>query len=258
MRYLLTVLFLISLVIVAAQDMRNKPQNETSDDFEKLTFNVSLPKERYYPLESVFVTFSLMNDTATRLSTYNPIFEIEAKLKLLTAEGTRVFDLPSAASGIPMRFPMFLEQGNSLKKTVGLDIVRTEIVPSPWEYEVQFVLSNSTKTSSLESNTVRILVAEPQGINRDAYIALRKHSKYLGSFSWAFVEKDGERLLEKFVREHWASEYGELAIYNLGLIYKSKGAFDKAESQFERIKSSQNEHIADLAKKSLVELKKKR
>lgn len=252
---MMKLLLLVPLCLMLFISTFGQKEVEITDGFENMTFRVNLNKKNYYPLETAYVEFELLNSTNSSLSVTRPSFILESKLKVVHTDKISIYRIPTQYSGIPKRFPTLLKSGNSFSEVLAVDLINKDLFPKIGPYVIQFILYSPDKTKFLKSNEVSINIVQPIGLNNNAYKFLEKYSKYIGTFSWAFTEKEGDKILETFVQNYSNSIYGESAIYNLGMIFNSQGRLNEAENLFSRIKNSSNQVIAKSAKHFIKEIK---
>ena len=107
-------------------------------------------------------------------------------------------------------------------------------------------------------------VVSPEGLDKNAFNFINGQVKNIRFGSTLFgvmllQEKNGSDLLKMFVDRYGESGYGVYAIDMLGTYYLSyEKDMDKAEAEFEKIKSSENKFIANNACKILKEIEKRK
>lgn len=252
--------FLVLMLSVFALAQTSVTKTSKKDGFKKMSFEVNVDKNNYLLYEPVFVAFKFTNKTEVPQTTDSPSFIHESKLRINFEGAVTVFEHLSSTNGIPgVRFPSIFrpDEFSTSKEIISPSLVRT-FFPESGNYQLQFVLFSSDGTQMIESNVIEVEIRNPQGINKEAFDFLQKHNSYFGMSSWAYGGKDGEELLAEFVSKYSQSVYGEIAINSLANIYLGKGELDKAKAEFEKNKSSNQEIIADEAKKSLAEIEKRK
>jgi hypothetical protein len=153
---------------------------------------------------------------------------------------------------LPGQVETVLQPGNFCEDEKEIEGV---LFPAPGRYRVQFVIHDSNGgRGQISSDVIEIAVGTPEGINKAAMNFLKNYENPT-TFYWAWKEKDGLALLERFINDYSTSVYGESAIRYLGSLYLARGDLDKAAMAFRRIQTSSNNVIAAEALKSLSEIK---
>jgi len=252
-------LFVLTIVSLAAFAQKSLVQQTNKDDFEEMSFEVSVKKDNYLPIEPIFAEFSFTNKTKDLITTDIPNFLQESKVKIyFEGKVIEIEHLGAMSENTEVRFPSSFKPNQIYKKEEMLGPSVGWYLTQPGTYQLQFVLHNSDGTKILKSNLIDIEVKTPQGTDKDAFDFLNKHRDFFGLSSWVSQERKCEDLLKTFVNKYGESVYSELAISTLGSTYLARGEFDKAQVEFEKISSSDNKYIADNAKKSLAEIEMKR
>ena len=234
-------------------------QEKGRDGFEKMTFEVKFDKKNYFPVEPVFAKFKFSNQTQKLIETYAPNFVSESKVKFKIDGKMREISWFNSIIGGGIRFPNtfkpneFYEREELLGPTFGWNFTE------PGNFQLQFILRSSDGSKTIESNVIDITIENPTGINKEAFDFMKKHKDFFGLSSWAYAGEERENLLETFVNNYSQSVYGELAISSLGTVYLvSKGQLERSRIEFEKIKDSSNNVIAEDAKRSLLEIEKRK
>lgn len=248
--------FLVGLIAVA-QD-QNLGQNRVVDDFENMSFQVALEKDTYLLFEPLYATFRFSNQTGKPQTTYIPVFLRESTLIINFNGSIKEYYPLNTNIPIPFRFPGVSRPGAVYEEEGILSSMLDLWFPEPGSYQLQFVLRSIDGAKTISSNTIELTIAEPRGLEKEAYEFLKIHEKYAGLFFWVHVEKDNLPYLEEFVSKYSQTPYGELAIYHLGAAYKWNGDLDKAQAEFEKLKSSKRKSIADEAEKALNDVKERK
>ncbi len=244
----LTIAFVLVIIVVAKSFAQESNDNS---DFNQLSFEVELNKTTYFSLETMFVTFRLINRTQNSVIADRPSFLNDSTLKIINFRGeTKEITSMSLSSGRPQKLPgkKPMLQPSQTYEEITVPSITSEIFSDKGKYKLQFFLNG------LASNVIEITITDPTGLNKDAFDFF---SQYQGrnSFEWIWTEKNGIVLLEEFVSKYGESVYGEQAIYALGNIYKARDEIEKAQNEFEKIKTSDNKLIANQANKSLQDIK---
>lgn len=253
--FCLILLTTVNLVSFAQNSMVEK---KSSSNFEKMSFEVSLDNDNYMPLEPMFAKFSFANKTSDELITEIPNFLQETKIRVGFDRKIRDINYLGSVIGNGIRFPSTFKPNEIYEKEEMLGPSVGWHFTEKGTYQLQFILRSADGSHTLESNLIEIEIREPQGKDKEAFNFLNKHRDFFGLSSWFPEKKECENLLETFVNKYSQSVYGELAISSLGDTYFSKGEFDKAKAEFEKISSSDNKYIADNAKRSLTEIEAKK
>lgn len=234
-------------------------QEKGKDGFEKMTFEVKFDKKNYFPVEPVFAKFKFSNQTQNLIVADNPNFLSESKVRINVDGKVREISSLNSITGGGIRFPRtfkpndFYESEELLGPTFGWNFTE------PGNYQLQFILRSSDGSKTIASNVIDITIENPTGIDKEAFDFMKKHKDFFGLSSWVYAGEDRENLLETFVNNYSQSVYGELAISSLGTIYLvSKGQLERSRIEFEKIKDSPNNLIAEEAKRSLAEIEKRK
>jgi hypothetical protein len=255
MKKIIYVLF-VTIINVIVFGQNTVVQNNDRDNFEKMTFEVLLNKSSFVISEPIFINFKISNQTESQQKIYAPDFIRESKLKVISVDKTLVFDHLSPLSVDGISFPAVVPPNwTSFKDEMFNSSFTGYFFPESGKYKLQFVLHNPGMEKFIESNIIEITIEKPNGINKDALDFMTKHQDFFGLSSWAGDGKNSLVLLEEFVSKYSQSAYGELAISSLADMYKSKNDLSKAQTEFEKIKTSDNKLIADEATKALGEIK---
>ncbi len=251
------VLALISAIVFGQTSV---VQNTGKDDFEKMTFEVGLNKNSFVISEPIFIKFKFSNHTGVPQMTYSPAFIGESELKVSSRSKTLTHRNLSAFNGISgVRFPLTVPPAwVSTKDEILTSPFTGYIFPISGEYQLQFILRSSGSEKTIKSNIINITIEKPTGINKDALDFMKEHQEFFGLSSWTDDGKNSLALLQEFVSKYDQSAYGEPAISALADIYESKNELDKAQIEFEKIKSSKNKLIADEANKALENIKERK
>jgi len=249
----ISILFLISLCSLG-QTTNSERKEKT--DLEKLIFEVKLNKESYLPFEPVFVTFELSNKTNKVLEAKQPPdFLRSSQIKITNPQGKTVeIRGLSLTSGGGVNLPGYkfeLKPHQSYREEY-VPAIDPKVFSETGNYELQFFLNG------LESNLIEMEVVSPQGLDKAAFDFISEHGKDIW-FGRMLQEEEGSNVLKIFVQNYGESGYGEYAINLLGKYYlHEEKNIDKAEVEFEKIKSSENKIIAYEAKRFLKEIEQRK
>jgi hypothetical protein len=249
----LFILTTVSLVVLAHT---SHVQEKSKDNFEKMSFEVELNKNSYLPLEPIYAKFKFSNQTGAPLAIERPQFLVDSKLRVSFKDKLSEFNRLTLSTGrpqpMPGEIPVF-QHGDVYERGYILNTGLEGFFPEPGSYQIQFVLySPDGGTKSIVSNLIEITIENPRGIDKEAFEFLNKYKNETLFFGGE--KGNGQFLLETFVNKYSESVYGEYAIYQLGLAYRYKNEIDKAQVEFEKIKSSKNKYIADIANESLEDV----
>lgn len=227
------------------------------------SFEVNINKRTIFRFEPVFAEFK----ATLPFGDEKPSFARETSVKVTFQGETKDFGLLSQ-SEMPQRLPAPKEvpllgsrstDAHSVNDTYcGVESLERveEFFPVSGVYQIQFLLHASSGT--MVCDPIEITVTDPSGgVDKHAFDMLKKYEQPM-SFSWVWKEKNGLSLLENFVEKYGDSVYGEMAIRYLANVYKAKDELDKAQMEFEKIKSSENSIIAKEANSSLADISKRK
>lgn len=225
--------------------------------FDKLTFEVELNKNSFLPFEPLLVKFKVFNQTKLPLAADNPQFLRDSVLKVTNSNG-RIIEvnslITSQGRALPLPGQIPILQPLQSYEEIKIPAIDSNVFSEPGKYKLQFILYGGTKP--LESNVIEVAIEIPLGIDKDAFDYLNKNGKNVW-FAPSFRE-NCFNLLRNFVDMYGESTYGKYAIKSLASYYFYKGELDKAQTEFEKIKDSQNKVIAEEAKRSLAEIENKK
>lgn len=259
MKKFFSVLAILTFSLSAVAQISNT-RSEEKDDFKKMSFEVGFDKGNYLLLEPIVVEFKFSNQLGIPQTVDIPSFMQESKLKVIFEGKTLIFEHLSSLGGAPgVRFPNILQHNESFAaKEIISSSFAGAFFSKPGNYQLQFILCSSDGTRTIESNVIKVKIENPQDINKEAFNFLQKHKQYFGMSSWDYGGRDGEVLLEAFVDGYSQSVYGEFAINSLGNVYLAGGKLDKARAEFEKLKFSRNNILANDAKQSLSDIEKRK
>ena len=258
MKWILSLLVTsITSVVCFGQDL--SPTVQTArDQFDQFNFEVQLNKERYILGEPVIVRFALRNSTRGPRSTYAPEFLKESKMVVRARSSTKIHQNLTAPVGKPVRMLDRLDAGGMI---VAEDLIAPAFVmaffPEPGKYRIQVVLSNTAGDKDLKSNVIEVEFDTPVGIDGDAFEYMQRHKDFFGLSSWTDNGNNGFSLLQKFAIDFEPSVYGDLAISSLASIYATRGEFESARHQLEKLQSSRSSFFSKHANDRLADLDKK-
>jgi hypothetical protein len=253
---IISILFAIALLIPLQLF-----QAQISISHTERYFEVKLNKEKYLPCEPMFAEFK----AKLPVTDEEPLFLHETTISVSFEDQAKKVVGLGVNFETPQRLPKVVDPLVILNKSANEDEITTYqrkvsidavngLFRKAGKYQIQFILySLNAPNNEITSNLIEITIEEPTGINKEAFEFI---SKYNGvtTFNWVWEEKNGIALLEEFVAKYAQSIYGEKAILYLGNIYKAKDQLEKAQIEFEKIKSSENKLVADEASKALQDI----
>lgn len=218
------------------------------DQFSKLTLQASLNKDRFVPLEPIFLSLRLFNGTPSPLSTISlPSFE-KIVLRVRKDKNSRSFSglffTGPPREGLGRIFKPGASLNDQLALTKDLDLMLSE----EGKYLIQFELTNSAE-NKIQSNEIEIWRVEPNENERLAIAFLKEHST--GELFWWKDSKSGQVLLESFVERFQNTVFGEFAILKLGFAYISMGDCEKGREVLSKIRNSDNPYLSTQVKSLL-------
>ncbi|KXK04816.1 MAG: hypothetical protein UZ17_ACD001000819 [Acidobacteria bacterium OLB17] len=222
-----------------------------------LTFSVKSNKATYLPYEPLFVTFELTNNTQaqTSYSGARPLFLIHSSVQVTAPDGAvscvRFLSLSSGGGPNLPGQKFEIKQGERFAETL-VPAIDSRYLEKPGKYTLRF------SYSGLDSNSIEITVAEPMGLDEEAFRFLANHGKDIW-FGRMLQEKDGPAALKTFVQRFESSSYGDFAVLSLGKYFLNvEMNLSNAQTEFAKLRSSQNTFIADTAKKHLAAIARSR
>lgn len=253
--YVSICLILMAFIVFVydAKGQKNDNLSRTNQSWE-----VRLNKGFYFLHEPIFAHFetTLLGDER------KPVFRYDASIKVTFQGETKDFGVLSrggAAEELPNVILSTPGPGlnESRSRTFKSDeyIERVdELFPKAGIYEIQFFWHKPSGITA--SNSIQITIQEPTGgAEKQAFDFLNKNENPI-SFNWIWKRKDGVSNLENFVARYSESVYGEAAIRYLANVYKARGEIDKAQVEFEKLRSSKNKPFSDEAEVAISEIAK--
>jgi hypothetical protein len=228
------------------------------NNFEKMSFQVTLDKQSYLPLETIFAIFEFSNRTNSSLETYEPVFLRETKIKYVFNGVAGEID-PLDYAGMPGFRPAgsmlpgkSIVEEKMLTQTVGWELVR------PGIYDLEFVLHDSSNSAFIKAPRIKLEIKNPKGINKKAFDFINEHRDFFGLSTWAILTDEQQKIMETFVNRFGNSVYGENAQWLLADSYLSEQKFDKAQLLFKRLRNSPHRIVSDEARQSLSEIERQK
>jgi hypothetical protein len=225
-----------------------------------MRFEIALDKTEYLQLEPISIKCQFSNETNKPQTTIVPSFLKESQMEVNLNGESKQFNSLSIFTGLLRRTPVTIEAGNAFGEEITLETNLDEFFPVPGTYTIRLVIAGS-KGKLLRSNSVKLTIFEPTGINKEAYDFIQRnkvHWRHPVLFYWDndIKGEDGKTLLEEFVSKYSESIYGEAAIYQLGNYYFRNDEYEKAEVELQKLKFSRNPRIAKDARATLSDVQK--
>lgn len=244
-------------------EFEKAPKQETykpdKDDFKKMSFEVELNKTEFVLLEPIGIKFRFANKTNQPQTSFAPTFLTETTVKISRNDKNWDRSLYNLSISIPVRPPRLFMPGQTVESNgIVQPNFENKFFPEPGIYQLQFFLS-ADGIRKLPSAVFEVEIKRPTGIDKEAFDYLMKYQSQSSSELFYFDgRKNGNDAprLEKFVAKYGSTAYGEYAIFSLGNFYLFYDEFEKAEVEFEKIKTSDNKIIADATAKALAEVEK--
>ena len=255
MKYLLFLILVVTFF--SGLTLQGQTTGSSSESTDRLVFEVDLNKSAYRPLEPIFASFRLSNESSQPIAASRPDFLRDAALTIIDPLGKSVVvgrltnssgggrALPSAPSVLACR---------SVYRAEAVIAIDPMLLFEPGTYKLRFSLNGPNK--SIRSDWIEITVIQPEGIDESALEFLQKN----GSDPWfgdVFMEKTDAGTLIDFVDRYGKSIYGEYAALSLGRYYSNSGQPEKAIPEFDKVKSSSNAILARWASKGASEAEKR-
>lgn len=199
-------------------------------------FRLATTTHRLVRLEPIPLLLSLKNEGPTNVEVatvpnlrgpYLELYVVGAggqmvRMEGLTAESVRIG---------PARIKLKPEEKYEEKILLTLGV--NKYFQEAGTYHVQAVLYDDATGGKLTSNVLEITVAEPEGVDSQAFDYLMAHVN-----PSTFFENGARKSLdraEEFVQFFPASRYGDYVVYQLGLYYLERKQFDKSVKHFEKL-----------------------
>lgn len=230
------------------------------NDFEKMSFEVELNKTEYVLLEPIGIKFRFSNKTDQPQTSYTPNFLTDTSVKISHNNESWERALYNLSINSSVRFPAIFMPGKTIEANGILQPNFTnKFFAEPGKYRLQFFLSDRREgVEKISSSIFEVEIKQPAGIDKEAFSYLQKYIQNQLSSDLFYLDerKNGQDAarLERFVAKYSSSVYGEYAIYSLGNFYLFYDEMEKAKSEFEKLKNSSNNILADNAKISLNEI----
>jgi hypothetical protein len=262
------VLMLIPIVLSQITAV-NQSVKEDFSSGKDLAWDVSSLKDSYLPLEPIQIKFRATN--TTNLSTY--VYEkTDFVLYVTHLEKTKkiedIFPYPHGEL-----FVGKVKSGESKDLHHFFDAKLLEMFPDYGRYDLMFAVpyfdENDKKLKEFPLNRFSINITQPIEVDKKAFDFLNKYdnSRFLHGL---LEQKNSEVLLRKFVEKYEQTPYWDYVVERLASLYSgradysNKGDLDvienieKAEVEFEKIRTSTNPVIAERAKNKVSENKQKK
>jgi hypothetical protein len=217
------------------------------------TFEVEASKQTFLPFEPIPITFRLVNRTSERVEIRPPRFLQESRLRILDPrlKTEEVTSLSLSTGGGPDRpgSTMVLNPGEKYEHDL-IPMLNPNYLSIPGVYQLRFTMGD------FESNSIDIVIDEPRGTDREAFVYLEKHGKDV-RFGDGLFDQSGARALKDFVDRFPESPYAQFAVQSLARYYMHKGDLERAQAEFQKIKNSPIKALRDQTRLDLVEIDKK-
>jgi hypothetical protein len=229
---------------------QKRERSSKAAGFSKLSFEIStINKTEFVKLEPIPFTLRLTNKTSETVLGHSALKFSAGMVKLFVAHG----DKPSVLrqlSPFPKEIfvkPIEMKPGDSYQARDLLTLNLDSIFAQPGEYEIYAVLLYPNSTEDIRSNTVKIRILEPQGVDREAYVFIHGHSRSSDFFSGRYLAGDvnAQSALERFVMSYKETVYGDYATFLLGELYLAQEDQGKANELFSRLADKRDFVFAD-------------
>jgi hypothetical protein len=268
---LLVFSFIVMLISVVLSQITSESQLPTRQfsSGKELAWDVSSLKESYLPLEPLQIKFRATN--LTNLSTYdyeriNFVLYVTHLGK--TKKFEQIFPYPHGFLSVGK-----VKSGESKDLYHFFDNDFLKMFPEYGRYDLKFAVpyfdENDKKLKDVPLDSFSINITQPTGVDKKAFDFLNKYdnSRFLQGLS---QQKNNEVLYRKFVEKYEQTPYWDYVVYNLASLYlgranySTKGDLDKVENldkaqiEYERIRTSTNPVIAERAQNKIMENKQKK
>ncbi|MEO8573228.1 MAG: hypothetical protein ABI481_04605 [Pyrinomonadaceae bacterium] len=250
---------LILLIVLFLSGQYAEGQSLESDAVER-KFQVQLDKPSYLPLEPIVVEFS----ANLKHTDAKPVFGRDVTMTVFSDGQVREAGSIGPTEEPAVQLPSNLRQFSlgvskpdevvSYRGVIAVTLA-SEYLSAPGTYQLQFFLH--TSGSKIASEVVTVSVDSPKGVDLKAFRFLTKE-KGTTSFDWVWKQKDGVRVLSRFVDEFAGSVYSDYAILYLGNVQLAKNEVDAAQKQFEKITNNSNSYLSENAKRNLDEIERRK
>lgn len=244
-------------VLVSFQNSFGQEIAQTKDEFENMSFEAEINKKDYVLLEPIAVRFVFSNRTKQPQRSFRPNFFTQAALRVSNETGSREINSLFNISVGTTRFSRIFMPGETIEAAGLLQSNYDKFFTQPGKYKIQFFLSSPDGLKKLASSVFEIEIKAPVGIDKEAFDYLKKYRNDESSNLFYLTEQKDEMSpihLETFAAQYASSVYWSYAVFSLGHIYLSRGELEKAKSEFEKLKNSSNDVLADEVKASLAEI----
>jgi hypothetical protein len=268
---LLVFSFLVMLISVVLSQITSESQIPTQkfSSGKELTWDVASLKESYLPLEPIQIKFRATN--MTNLSTYDyeqTDFVLYVTRLGKTKKFEQIFPYPHGYLFIGK-----IKSGESKDLYHFFDAKLLEMFPEYGKYDLKFAVpyfdENDKQRKEFPLDSFSINITQPTGVDKKSFDFLNKYdnSRFLQGLS---QQKNNEVLYRKFVEKYEQTPYWDYVVYNLASLYLSRADYsnkgdldktensDKAEIEYEKIRTSTNPVIAERSQIELQAMKVKK
>lgn len=225
----------------------------------KMTLDVNVNKRDISLLEPITVQLKYYNNTDQIVIAPPPKFDrLQIEVTSSDSEETKIFgDLFGLSINNPAQNREFVP--NETIEETGIIFDTGRFFNKAGSYQVKFILGiGKTATTS---SPIQLNISEPIGTERDAYNFLKGVQKrsLRERTDWrSLKDKQGQLLLQTFVKDYGETVYGEYFVSLLANYLYEIGETDKAQILLERLKNSKNQVIAERANQRFVAIEKNR
>lgn len=248
----LTLIFLVLILdntVFGQSDRKNL-------DFSDLTFEISVPKERYFQWEPIPITFLVRNDTNAPISGHWAVdFSFPYIQTFINHNGQkRNVQHLFPVEGLRAFIPKDIQPLEAHEKTQVVDFSLDQMFPETGKYEIEFVLldtqwKDKNNQKQIKSNVLEIYITIPNGQDLEALKFMKQNSgvsDYL-DVKRMIADKKALKKAEEFLSKFSHTIYGSYVSLKVCEFYlfigNSKGEVDPTTGDIIIAKASPLEAI---------------
>ncbi|MDQ3798461.1 MAG: tetratricopeptide repeat protein [Acidobacteriota bacterium] len=216
-----------------------------ADDFSMLSFSIETTKNQFLWAEPIPLILNFENGTGKYIKGQIDLSFSSARVKVFVEKPdktvTEIKPLSLSKGGIlgELEQPASPSVKYQRKEILHYDLEK--FFSSPGEYKIRAELCSQIcqdlPVSKISSNFITINIVKPEGIDYEAYRALKSHPDIFSRYQKDKVE-DYKKSLIEFISKYGRTPYADYVAFDLARIYLFFKEYDKAQSCLERISSN--------------------
>lgn len=250
---------LATLVTVGSAIIANPQKGQKGQaGFSDLKLEIDTAKRRFIRLEPVPIILSISNGTAQPIQASTTLLLgadfVELFVKSEGGEMRKIKNLTSESMLISPGI-ITIKPKESYREDQLLTLALDKIFPQAGVYYIEAVLHDARTKETIRSNQVTLTVAEPEGLDLEAFNYLTGNanpSSFFGGIANSTPEK-----AETFALLFGESVYGDYVAYMLGRYYWVNEKYGKAHKHFDKLSKKDDFIFANMVKGYLSKIKEK-